>query len=127
MSHNPVINADEKSDTSIVPRKLANKDRPMGCSAERMEGRGVTKGNADKPPACRTQSRDYDASMALEDIRKLARKDKNVQFTALLHHVTPQLLRESFYALRRDAAVGVDGVTWRDYEQDLTERLNRLH
>lgn len=127
MSHNPVINADEKSDTSIVPRKLANKDRPMGCSAERMEGRGVTKGNADKHPACRTQSRDYDASMALEGIRKLARKDKNVQFTALLHHVTPQLLRESFYALRRDAAVGVDGVTWRDYEQDLTERLNRLH
>lgn len=126
MSRNPVINADEKSDTPVVPMKPANKEQPMGCSAEWVEERGVTKGNADRYPACRTQSRKYDASMALESIREVARKDKGVRFTSLLHHITPQLLRESFYALRRNAAVGVDGVTWRDYEQGLTERLDRL-
>lgn len=127
MSRNPVINADEKSDTPVVPTKPANKEQLLGCSAEWVEERGVTKGNADKCPACRTQSRKNDASMALESIREVARKDKGVRFTALLHHITPQLLRESFYALRRNAAVGVDGVTWRDYEQGLTERLDRLH
>ena len=127
MSRNPVINVDEKSDTLIVPMKPANKEQPLGCSAEQVEGRGVTKGNADESPACRTQSRNHDASMVLEGIRKVARQDKNVRFTALLHHVTPQLLRESFHALRRDAAVGVDGMTWREYEQDLTNRLERLH
>lgn len=65
--------------------------------------------------------------MGLEGIRKIARQDKDVRFTALLHHVTPQLLRESFYVLRRNAAVGVDGMTWQDYEVNLTERLERLH
>jgi len=50
-----------------------------------------------------------------------------VRFTALLHHITPQLLVESFYALRHDAAAGVDGVTWRDYEQGLYERVHGLH
>lgn len=127
MCRNPVIDADEKSDTSIVPRKPANNAKSQGNAAEQAEGRGVTKGNANKRPASRTQSRIHDASMALEGIRQIARQDKNVRFTALLHHVTPQLLRESFYALRRNAAVGVDGVTWRDYEEGLNERLERLH
>ena len=127
MCRNPVIDADEKSDTSIVPKKPANNVKPQGNAAERAEGRGVTKGNADRRPASRTQSRIHDASTALEGMRKIARQDKGVRFTALLHHVTPQLLRESFYALRRNAAVGVDGVTWREYEEGLNERLKRLH
>lgn len=122
---NLVIDADEKSDTSIVPMKPTNKAKPEGNAAERAEGRGVTKGNADRRPASRTQSRIHDASTALEGIRKIARQDKGVRFTALLHHVTPQLLRESFYALRSNAAVGVDGMTWRDYEEGLSERLER--
>src|SRR5471030_1962091 len=50
-----------------------------------------------------------------------------MQFTALLHHITPQLLAQSFYALRRDAAVGVDGMSWRDYEEGLLQRVTELH
>ena len=126
-NRNPIVNAGEKSDTPVVPEKLSNKVRPLGCTAEMVEERGVTKGNADKPPALRTQGRTKCASTGLEGIREVARRDKKVRFTALLHHITPQLLKESFYDLRKDAAVGVDGVTWRDYEQGLSERLNILH
>lgn len=50
-----------------------------------------------------------------------------MQFTALLHHITPQLLAQSFYALRRDAAVGVDGMSWREYEEGLLQRVTDLH
>lgn len=124
---NLVIYADEKSDTPIVPGKLANKERPVGRSAESVEERGVTKGNVSKPPTSRTQSREHDVSMGLDRIRRVARQDKNVRFTSLLHHITPDLLEQSFYALRRTAAVGVDGVTWRDYEKGLTQRLDVLH
>ncbi|WP_397459218.1 hypothetical protein AB3464_06120 [Pseudomonas asplenii] len=49
-----------------------------------------------------------------------------MQFTALLHHITPQLLAQSFYALRRDAAVGVDGMSWREYEEGLLQRVTEL-
>jgi len=113
---NPAIYADEKSDTFIVPRKLPNNgDNP----AEAMEGRGVAKGNADESPACRTLSRDKHASMGLEGVREAARRNRKLRFTALLHHVTPSLLVESFYALRKQAAAGVDGVTWQHYESQL--------
>jgi len=60
-------------------------------------------------------------------VRKAARKDKRTRFTALLHHVTVGLLRDSYYALKRDAAPGVDGVTWKEYETDLDEKLADLH
>ena len=121
---NPVIDAGEKSDTPIVPGKLPNNgDDP----AEAMEGRGVTRGNANGNPACRTQSRDKCASMGLEGVREAARRNGKLRFTALLHHVTPSLLVESFYALRRQAAAGVDGVTWRDYEEQLYGRVHELH
>lgn len=121
---NPAIYADEKSDTPIVPRKLPNNgDNP----AEAMEGRGVAKGNADESPACRTQSRDKHASMGLEGVREAARRNRKLRFTALLHHVTPSLLVESFYALRKQAAAGVDGVTWHDYESQLYGRVHELH
>jgi group II intron reverse transcriptase/maturase len=60
-------------------------------------------------------------------VREVARRDKRTRFTALLHHVTPKLLRESYYALKRDAAPGVDGVTWREYETNLDEKLADLH
>lgn len=120
----PVIDAAEKSDTPILPEKLPNKgDDP----AEAMEGRGVTRGNADGNPACRTQSRDKRASMGLEGVREAARRNRKLRFTALLHHVTPSLLVESFHALRKQAAAGVDGVTWRDYENHLYGRVHELH
>ena len=123
-SRNPVVHAGEKSDTPVVPGKPPNKgDDP----AEVVEGRGVAKGNVNKNPASRTQSRNSCASMGLVGVRVVARRDKTVRFTTLLHHITPQLLVESFYALRHDAAAGVDGVTWRDYEEGLYKRVHGLH
>jgi group II intron reverse transcriptase/maturase len=121
---NPAINVDEKSDTPIVPKKPSNK----GMSpAEMVEGRGVAKGNADESPASRTQSWTHDASMGLEGIREAAKRNRKCRFTALLHHVTPSLLVESFYALRKQAAAGVDGVTWQEYERLLYGRVHELH
>ena len=122
-NHHPVIHADEKSDTFVVPKKLPNKgDNP----AEVVEGREVAKGNTGDDPAHRTQSR-ASASKGLEGIREIARREKRAKFTALLHHITPSLLVESFYALKRNAAAGVDGVTWRDYEAILYTRVHELH
>lgn len=66
-------------------------------------------------------------SQGLNGVRERAQKNKQERFTALLHHVTPDLLRESFYGLRRKAAPGVDGVTWKEYETGLEDRLSDLH
>ena len=66
-------------------------------------------------------------SQGLASVRKAARKDKKVRFTALLHHLTVDRLRESFYALKRKAAPGVDGVRWQEYEPGLQEHLTDLH
>ena len=66
-------------------------------------------------------------SSALGRVRRAAEKDKDVRFTALLHHVTVDRLRSAYEALSRDAAAGVDGVTWQDYGQDLEEKLRDLH
>jgi len=121
-NRNSAIYAGEKSDASILPKKPPNKGQP----AEVVEGRGAAKGNAGEPPAGRTQSREI-ASMGLEGIRETAKRDRRVKFTALLHHITPSLLVESFYDLNKTAAVGVDGVTWQDYENILYERVHELH
>lgn len=123
-SRNPAVYVAEKLDTSVVPEKPSNKGR---SPAEMVEERGVAKGNTDTSPAPRTQSRISCASMGLEGVRELARREKDMQFTALLQHVTPQLLAQSFYALRRDAAVGVDGMSWREYEEGLLQRVTDLH
>ena len=123
-SRTPVIYAVEKSDSPIVPQKLPNKGFPP---AEAVEGRGGTKGNAEQFPASRTQCRTLYALMGLEGIREVARRKQRERFTALLHHVTPRLLAESFYALKRQAAAGVDGVTWQDYEKMLEGRVHELH
>lgn len=96
--HNPAIHADEKSDTLIVPKKPTNKGL---FPAEMVEGRGVAIGNVGESPTSRTQSRIHDASTGLDGIRKTAKQNRNCRFTALLHHVTPSLLVESFYALRK--------------------------
>jgi RNA-directed DNA polymerase len=66
-------------------------------------------------------------SQGLAGVRKAAREHKEMKFTALLHHLTVDLLRESFYSLKRKAAPGVDGVTWQEYETGLENRLNDLH
>ena len=91
-----------------------------------VEGRGPAKGNA----ASKTRpgrSAGQGASSALDRVRRVARKDKDARFTALLHHVDVDRLRAAYWALKPKAAPGVDGVTWKDYGQDLEENLRELH
>jgi group II intron reverse transcriptase/maturase len=94
--------------------------------AEVVEERPVTEENNMEPNTQPTQSGER-VSQGLHGVRERARKNKQERFTALLHHVTVGLLRESFYGLKRKAAPGVDGVTWKEYETGLEERLNDLH
>lgn len=122
-SQKSAVYANEKSDNSVVPEKLPNKGL---APAEVMEERELAKGNSEQPSASRTQSR-TSALSGLLAVRQAARRDRRVKFTSLLHHVTVELLRESFYNLKRDAACGVDGISWREYEQDLHEKLKALH
>jgi group II intron reverse transcriptase/maturase len=114
-----------ESDGRIVPAKLSNNEE-FTASAETAEGRRPTKGNVEQPTTKRTQGRS-DVSSGLSRVREAARRDKRARFTALLHHVNIDLLRESYYRLKRQAAPGVDGVTWPQYEEDLDERLKDLH
>ena len=106
----------------IVPEKPPNKGQP---DAEAVEGRGPTKRNAQQTAAPGTQS-PTGALPGLLRVREAARKGKEVRFTALLHHVTLDLLRESFAHLKRKAAPGVDGVTWAQYADGAEERLRDL-
>ena len=108
----------------MVPVNRPNKDGEP--SAEGEEGRPMIKENANQPHTSSTQS-ETSVSQRLEGVRKAARENKETKFTALLHHMTVDLLRESFYALKRKAAPGVDGVTWQDYEAGLEDRLVDLH
>ena len=114
----------EKSDPAIVAGKPTNKSgRP---AAESVEPRAGAKGNASQQSTHRTQGRER-VSQALERVRQAARQRKKEKFTALLHHVSVDLLGMAFFALKRDAAPGVDGVTWRTYEADLDRNLTDLH
>jgi RNA-directed DNA polymerase len=119
-----------KSDSLIVPTKPPNEVEPE--AEEVVEGRGLAKGNLLERNVPRTQSRQGTPS-ALERIRQAARRDKRQRFTALLHHVyDAERLRAAYGALRRGAAAGIDGETWRHYGEnlqsnleDLSERLKR--
>lgn len=115
-----------KSDSPIVPRKSPNKADATASAAEEAEGRGLTKGNTSQTTTPRTQCRDR-VSNGLGRVREVARREKGVRFTALLHHVDVDQLRVSFQTLRRQAAPGVDGVTWSQYEVDLESRLRDLY
>jgi RNA-directed DNA polymerase len=115
----------EESDSGIVPMNHSNKGRKQ-LPAESEEGRPLIKENT----AILTRSRHRAGervSQGLASVRQAARQGKRVRFTALLHHVSLDRLRESFYALKRKAAPGVDGVTWEQYELGLQERLSNLH
>ncbi|MGY4501580.1 RNA-directed DNA polymerase [Bradyrhizobium sp. GM24.11] len=114
----------EKSDSGIVAAKPANKaGRPVTEPAEPRPG---TKGNEGQQSTLRAQHRAR-VTQALDRVRKAARLKKKERFTALLHHITVDTLQMAFYALRRKAAPGVDGMTWQDYEADLEPRLRELH
>ncbi len=93
--------------------------------AESVERRGLAKGNTRELPTGGTQ-RPRKVSRRLEGVREAARRDKTLRMTALLHHITLSQLHASFYALKRDAAPGVDGVTWAAYREGLPERLRDL-
>lgn len=118
------MNDIEKSDSVIVPLKRTNKG--SNTPAESVEGRTLAKGNTRRTTTPRTQSRDS-VSSGLAGVRKAARKHKQMQFTALLHHVTVDQLRDSYYSLKRQAAPGIDGMTWSAYGEDLEQRLEALH
>jgi RNA-directed DNA polymerase len=119
-----MMNGQEKSDSGIVAAKPTNKAGQP--AAELVEPRPGTKGNAEQQHMHRTQSRAR-MSQSLDRVRKAARLKKKEQFTALFHHINVDTLQTAFYALRRKAAPGVDGMTWQDYESDLEPRLRDLH
>jgi len=118
------MNADEKSDKGMVPMKQPNKEGAP--SAEAVEGKTLPEGNGGKTTAARTLGRDT-ASNGLDAVRQAARRSKSVRFTALLHHITVDLLTRSYFALERDSAPGIDGVTWQAYGGNLKENLTDLH
>jgi len=118
------MHVDGKSDGRAVPTKCPNKSgNPL---AEGAEVRRPAKENTEQTTASQTQSWG-NALSGLRGVREAAKRDKRLQFTALLHHVSVVLLESSFYALKRDATPGVDGVTWTEYETGLGERLKDLH
>ncbi len=128
-----MMNGAEKSDPAILALKPTNKadsllwSDPGGvAAAEPVERRAGTKGNAGWQSTHRTQSR-ASVSQALERIRQVAKARKKERFTALFHHISTDLLEQAFYELKKDAAPGVDRLTWKDYEADLECNLEDLH
>src|SRR5580765_8313150 len=114
----------EESHDGTVPMNHSNKDRrPL---EESEEERPSIEENAGQTHTYPTQSGKC-VSQGLAGVRKAARENKEMKFTALLHHLTVDLLRESFYSLKRKAAPGVDGVTWQEYESGVEDRLVDLH
>src|SRR5438128_2159328 len=124
----------EKSDSAIVAVKPTNKAEGSAAeqsaaeptAAEPVERRAETKGNAGQQSTHRAQSR-ASVSQALERIRRVAKERKKEKFTSLFHHISIDLLDEAFFELKENAAPGVDGLTWKDYEQDLERNLEDLH
>jgi RNA-directed DNA polymerase len=113
-----------KSDSVIVAAKPTNKAGQPG--AELVERRAGTKGNAEQQSTRRAQDRES-VSQALSRVRQAARQRRKEKFTALFHHLSIPMLRTAFFALKREAAPGVDGLRWQDYEADLDRRIEDLH
>jgi RNA-directed DNA polymerase len=119
-----MMNGRERSDSAIVAVKPTNKaGQPV---AESGEPRAGTKGNMGQQSTRRAQNRES-VSQALDRVRTAARHRKKERFTTLFHHLSIDLFREAFLTLKRDAAPGVDGLTWQDYEADLERNLMDLH
>ena len=118
-----------KSDCCVVPEKVPNKGDPFrGEPAEEPEGRRQIEENAMKEHTDRTQDRTtITVSKGLQGVREAAQRDKGLRFTTLLHHVNGKLLLDSFYLLKRQAAPGVDQVTWGEYEEGVEARISGLH
>src|SRR6202171_1240615 len=116
--------APEESDSTILSMNQTNKEER--ASAEPGEKRVRAKENIVQPNTNPTQSGER-VSQGLGGVREVARKRRQERFTALLHHVSIDLLRDSYHALKRQAAPGVDGMTWQEYETGLEGRLTDLH
>jgi RNA-directed DNA polymerase len=131
-SHKSDMHVSGESDSPIVPKKPAN-NGGVPPLAESVEGRGLTKENTGQSLLDRTQRRTADGkpfvprSRGLLGVREAAQRDKKCRLTSLLHHITPELLRASFFDLKKQAAPGVDGETWRDYAKDFERRIDDLH
>jgi RNA-directed DNA polymerase len=119
-----MMNGSEESDPAIVARKPANKAEQS--AAELVERRAGAEGNAGRQSTRRAQNR-VSVTQALNRVREVARRGKKERFTALLHHISVELLRQAFHELKRDAAPGVDGLTWENYAAGLELRLRDLH
>jgi group II intron reverse transcriptase/maturase len=124
------MNVSRKSDESVVPATPAN-NGATESPAESVEERDSAKRNAEQTALCRTLSRTQRKTRGLLGVREAARKDGKLKFTALLHHVGEACLTEAFFHLKKTAAVGVDGVTWHEYEQNLEANIaglrDRIH
>ena len=114
----------EKSDPVVVAVKPTNKAEQS--AAEPVERRTGTKGNVRQQSTRRAQDR-ASVSHALSRVRKVAQERKTEKFTTLFHHLDTSMLRTAFFALKKDAAPGVDGLTWEAYEADLDPRIDDLH
>ena len=118
------MSGSRKSDNNIVPEKPANNE--VKTFAEQVEGRALTEGNTMNTAAVRTQGR-VTASTGLCGVRRKAQQDKEARFNNLFHHITSERLTKSFFSLKKNAAAGVDEMTWRKYKEDLAERIADLH
>jgi RNA-directed DNA polymerase len=101
-------------------------NKPDRHGAEAVEGRGLAKENTEQQNTSRTQCRNNDVPSALDRVRQAARRSRGERFSALFHHITLDRLEAAFFAIKKNAAAGVDGVTWEQYEQDLGENLRGL-
>jgi group II intron reverse transcriptase/maturase len=120
----PMMHEGEKSDPFVVAVKPTNKAERS--AAEPVEPRAGAEGNVGQHSTDRAQKR-ATVSQGLERIRQVARQGKKEKFTTLLHHISTDHLEQAFLELKEDAAAGVDGLTWRDYEADLEHNLEDLH
>lgn len=123
--HTADMHVSGESDSPIVPEKPANKTGPPTV-AESVEGRGLTKENVRQSLPGRTQSRGT-GLRGLPGVREAARRDKKMRFNNLLNQITPELLTASFFDLEKQAAPGIDGVTWAQYATGLKGRIDDLH
>ena len=129
-----MMHGHEKSDFAIVAVKPTNKAEHSATeqsaaeptAAEPVEPRAETKRNAGQQSTCGTQGQ-VSVSQALERIRRVAKERKKEKFTSLLHHISIDLLDEAFFELKEEAAPGVDGLTWTEYEQNLDRNIEDLH
>jgi hypothetical protein len=118
------MSAKEKSDLPEVAEKRANK--AASAAAELVERRGRAKENAELQSTVRTQSREA-VSRAQARIREAVIRNKQDKLTALLHHINIDVLRASFFGLKKTAAPGVDEMTWTEYAEHLEASLVSLH